>query len=82
MFKLPHIFNLKSLSTNILKSSNYYNIKVKHNIELKKDKIINITNDEIKNKSIKKFILPVSKIEMHESHSCKPFIIKNSNKYY
>lgn len=81
MFKLPHIFNLKSLSTNILKSSNY-NIKVKHNIEFKKDKIINITNDEIKNKSIKKFILPVTKIEMHESHSCNPFIIKNSNKYY
>lgn len=91
MFRFIHVFNAKSLSTNILRSSNYYNIKynikVKHNnynVELEKNKIINSRNHQnenklIENKLIKKFIHPPIKIEMHESHSSKPFI-KNSNK--
>jgi hypothetical protein len=92
MFRFIHIFNAKSLSTNILRSSNYYNIKynikLKHNnynVELEKNKIINSANHQfenklIENKLIKKFIPPTIKIEMHESHSSKPFI-KNSSKY-
>ena len=96
MFRFIHVFNAKSLSTNILRSSNYYNIKynikLKHNnynVELEKNKTINSANHQfenkliqnklIENKLIKKFIPPTIKIEMHESHSSKPFI-KNSSK--
>ena len=86
MFRFIHIFNAKLLSTNILRSSNYYNvkynIKVKHNnynIELEKNKIVNDKNQYNENKLTKKFIPPTIKIEMHESHSSKPFIKNNKN---